>query len=95
MQLPRHFRMDSDAVKRILLHLEHTDAISIKYDDDGIYCLAVLPYGYEILESEKPHLIKSDIKRKINWLMIFLCFISSFVGTTLGILISFFLQKLF
>ncbi len=95
MQLPRHFRMEADAVKHTLLHLERLDAISIKYDDDGVYCLAVLPYGYEILESDKPRLIKASSNQKVNWLMVCLCFACSLLGTTLGIVICYFLLKLF
>lgn len=95
--LPRHLRMDSEAIKHILTHLERQDIISIKYDDDGVYCLAVLPYGFEILESEKPKYFKKEKTRnkKINYLSIFLCFISSLLGTTLGIVICYFLLKLF
>ena len=61
MSLPRHFRMDSEAVKHILTHLERQDIISIKYDDEGTYCVAVLPYGFEILETEKPKYLKTGV----------------------------------
>lgn len=97
MSLPRHFRMDSEAVKHILTHLERQDIISIKYDDDDVYCLSVLPYGFEILENEKPKLIKKEKtkERKLNIMTIFLSFISALIGTTLGIIICYFLLKLF
>ncbi|MGN1201633.1 MAG: hypothetical protein ACI4R8_05225 [Candidatus Caccovivens sp.] len=96
MQLPRHFRMDSEAVKHILLHLERIDAISIKYDDDGVFCLAVLPYGFEILENDKPRLLKNTQNQKrINWLLVGLCFVCSLVGTILGIVVCYFLLKIF
>lgn len=96
MSLPRHFRMDSEAVKHILTHLERQDIISIKYDDDGTYCIAVLPYGFEILENEKPRFYKTPKdKKNINFLNIFLIFISSFFGAFLGLIICFYLIKLF
>lgn len=97
MALPRHFRMDTEAVKHILTHLERQDIISIKYDDDGVYCMSVLPYGFEILENEKPKLIKNDrnTNKKINILMVFLCFFASLIGTTVGIVVCYFLLKLF
>ncbi len=95
MALPRHFRMDSESIKHILTHLERQDIISIKYDDDDIYCLSVLPYGFEILENEKPKFIKKDkISRKnSNILLIFLCFFSSILGSSLGYLIIYFILK--
>lgn len=96
MSLPRHFRMDSEAVKHILTHLERQDIISIKYDDDGTYCVAVLPYGFEILETEKPKYLKNtESKKRINYLNILLIFISSFLGAFLGIIICFYFIKLF
>lgn len=97
MSLPKNFRMDSEAVKHILTHLERQDFISIKYDDDDVYCLAVLPYGFEILETEKPKYIKKEkIKeRKLNTATIILSFVSAIIGTTLGIVVCYFLLKLF
>ncbi len=97
MSLPRHFRMDSEAVKHILTHLERQDFISIKYDDDDVYCLAVLPYGFEVLENDKPKYIKKEKakEKKLNIATILLSFLSALIGTTLGIIICYFLLKLF
>ena len=97
MSLPRHFRMDSEAVKHILTHLERQDFISIKYDDDDVYCLAVLPCGFEVLENDKPKYIKKEKtkEKKLNIATILLSFLSALVGTTLGIIICYFLLKLF
>lgn len=96
LSLPRRFRMDSEAVKHILTYLERQDIISIKYDDGGTYCIAVLPYGFEILESDKSKFPKiKQERRRINFWYIFLVFIASFLGAFLGIIISFYLIKLF
>ena len=70
MSLPKHFRMDSENVKHIIEHLERQDMLSIKYDDDGVYCLAILPYGFEVLENEKPKMVKNT--KNINKKSIFL-----------------------
>ncbi len=97
LSLPKRYRMDSEAVKHILTHLERQDLISIKYDDEDVYCLAVLPYGYEILESEKPSQIKKEIPlhKKLPIANILLCFTSALIGTILGILICHFLFQIF
>ncbi len=90
MSLPRHFRMDSEAVKHILTHLERQDIISIKYDDDDTYCIAVLPYGFELLETEKPkHLKTPSEKNKSKAIFILVCFLMAFLGSFLGSLICF------
>lgn len=94
MALPKRYRMDSDAVKHILTHLERQDIISIKYDDDDVFCLAVLPYGFEILETEKTKKVKAQkSKTPINFATVFLSFFAALVGTAIGIVVCYFLLK--
>lgn len=97
LALPRRYRMDSEAVKHILNYLERQDIISIKYDDDNVFCLAVLPYGFELLETEKPinYKTKPAREKKWNFWMVASNFVSALVGTILGIVICYFLLKLF
>lgn len=97
MALPRHFRVDSTSIKHILTHLENQDLISIKYEDDDTYCVAVLPMGFEALEMQRPKLLqtKNASEKKISMLTIFFSFLSALVGTTLGILICFYFLKIF
>ena len=95
LSLPKHYRMDFEEIKHILAYLERQDIISIKYDDDGVYCLAVLPYGFEILESEKSNLIRKDKSKeqKINITTVILSFVSALIGTILGIIACYFIIK--
>lgn len=86
--MPEKFKVDYDGLKNILTFLEHSDCISIKYDDDGVFCLCVLPYGYKALEN------KSQQKKKPNifpaWIYLLLLLsviISSFIGSLLAKLI--------
>ncbi len=91
--LPKHYRTDSEGIRHILTHLERQDMISIKYDDDDIYCLAVLPYGFEVLENEKPKQQKKE--SKVSKLTIILSFTFAFFGTIIGVIITYFILKLF
>ena len=50
--MPARYRVDFDGLDNILIYLERQEYISIKYDDDGVYCLCLLPFGNEILENE-------------------------------------------
>ncbi len=50
--LPSRYKVDGDGLDNILIYLERQEYISIKYDDEGVYCLCVLPYGNEVLEDE-------------------------------------------
>lgn len=93
MSLPRHYRMDKVAVKHILMYLERQDIISIKYEDDEKYCMAVLPFGYEILENEKPKYYKEIEDKKIKNNNFLICFFASFLGTSVAFSIFYLIFK--
>ncbi len=84
--LPARYRVDSDGLENILNYLERQDCISIKYDDDGVYCLCVLPSGYEIVESETK---KEKQKKRPSYLLIFVfSFIFAFLGGLIGAIVA-------
>lgn len=85
--MPGKFRVDSDGLDNILIYLERQEYISIKYDDDGVYCLCVLPFGNEVLESE----INQKKERNLPpfWFLILIIFSSCFLSN----LILFLLEK--
>jgi len=92
LSLPKHYRMDHEAAKHILTYLERQDMISIKYDDDNMYCLTVLPYGFEILENENP--IKSKTKKRDKSSKTsFREFFAAFLGAILGSVLAYFLYQ--
>lgn len=94
MSLPKRFRMDSEAVKHILLYLERQDIISIKYDDDDVFCLAVLPYGFEILETDGTKTPRPQKATKVFPIAAVLAsFFSALLGTVIGIVVCYFLLK--
>ena len=94
MALPRHLRVDNEAIRQILTYLERQDIISIKYDDDNTYCLSVLPYGFEILENQNQKLITTKtLPNSPSGLTIFFTFLSSFVGTIFAVLVCYLILK--
>ena len=80
--MPSKYKIDMEGLENILIYLERQEYISIKYDDDGVYCLCVLPFGNEILEND------DNKKREGNpprlWIIILLVFISSLLACLLG-----------
>lgn len=80
--LPPRYRVDSEGLDNILNFLERQDYISIKYDDDGVYCLCVLPGGFEASETDNK---KEKPRKKQGFpILIFLCLLFSFIGGFLG-----------
>ena len=87
--LPNRYKVDSDGLDNILIYLERQEYISIKYDDEGVYCLCVLPFGNEILEDEQYNKKREEKSSPRLWLLILIIFISSFSASFLGILLAY------
>ena len=87
--MPNRFRVDNDGLDNILIYLERQEYISIKYDDDGVYCLCVLPFGNEVLENELSQ--KKERKFPPFWLIIFIIFLSTTLSNLLFFVIENFL----
>ncbi len=85
--LPNKYKLDLDGLENILIYLERQEFISIKYDDDEVYCLCVLPYGNEILESEANQK-REDKKSSHLWLYLILNTITSFLAGFLGVMLA-------
>ncbi|MBP3344866.1 MAG: hypothetical protein J6K97_01525 [Clostridia bacterium] len=80
--MPAKFRVDNDGLDNILIYLERQEFISIKYDDDGIYCLCVLPFGNEVLENENKQ--KGEGKHLRLWLIFLIILLASLLGSLLS-----------
>lgn len=87
--LPAKYRVEPEGLQHILIYLERQEYISIKYDDDGVYCLCVLPFGNEIIEKNNEKQ-KSEGKIPHLWLV----FILAFLGSVCGSLIVSMIQNL-
>lgn len=85
--LPGKYKVDMEGLENILIFLERQEYISIKYDDDGVYCLCVLPFGYEIFENEE-NKKREDKKSPRLWLYVLFSFLTSFLGSFLGVVIA-------
>lgn len=84
--LPSRYKVDNDGLENILIYLERQEYISIKYDDDGVYCLCILPFGNEVLEEE--HNKKRESKKPSRYWFIFLLALTTFLSSFLGCLLS-------
>ena len=94
MSMPKNYRVDFDGIKHILNHIERLDMISIKYDDDEVFFLAIMPNGFEELEQNNK-LSGKKIKSKCNKITyIFILIIGVFITSFLGCLFAFFIINL-
>ena len=89
--MPSKYRVDIDGLDNILIYLERQEYISIKYDDDGVYCLCVLPYGNEILETEQTQK-REGRNPSLLWKYALTSFLTAFAASLLSLLIAYLLK---
>lgn len=90
--MPSKYKIDSEALAHILNYLERQDCISIKYDDDNVYCISVMPYGSEICENskQKEKIANKKLPSLTYFLIIFLLSMTaSFIANILARLLKF------
>ena len=80
---------DNDAIKEILDFLEKQEYLNIKFSEENTYCYSLLPKARIYLEQETS---KTKVK-KISLPIVTYVFvlIASFIGTSLAILLFFYL----
>ena len=90
--MPTKYRVDNDGLNHILIYLERQEYISIKYDEEDVFCLCVLPFGNEVLENDYKQ--KSERKNSPRlWFILLLSFAFSVLGSLLGCLLCTYLSQ--
>lgn len=79
--LPARYRCDTDELDHIISYLERQDYVSVKYDDDNIYCLCILPAINEITTPKRR-------KKEKKYLLPLIVFILAFLGALCGGILS-------
>ena len=85
--LPR-FKSDAEGIAQIIKYLADSELIDIKYSDENVYCIAVLPKGRVVEETSQT---KSQNKSLGRWFIIVMiagCFVSAFLGALVANLIT-------
>ena len=79
--------IDVNSLENILKHLQARDFVNIKYSDEEVYCLALMPKGR--LFDEKVKQAKSEQKKtkKMLTYVVLASLGSSFVGAFLAMLV--------
>lgn len=78
-------------LKQTLIYLDKNGYISIKYNDDNVYCVSMLPYGRQFIETRNVKDKQSkDMKitiRKLYFEILLIAFLGAFLGTLISELI--------
>ena len=85
--LPQRYKTDLDGLEETFSYLERQEMISIKYNDEGLYCLSVLPLGFE--EGAKT-LVQQKREEKSSrfWINLVFLSLSSMIAGILGVMLA-------
>ena len=82
------YHADAVTLGQILKFLKDNEMIDIKYKDDNVYCISVLPRGRAHVESaNKKNYYNVTLGRRLAIFTVIGCFIAGFAGALLAGLI--------
>lgn len=88
--LPQKYRTTEDELNVIVHLLEQEEFISIKYEDDKVFCLCTLPKTNNFQETKEKDKEKFSFSPYLFFIIIFaISFCSSFLAILIAKLISF------
>ena len=90
--LQSRYKADAVILGQILKFLSDNEMIDIKYKDENVYCVSVLPRGRAHIESgSKKNYYNITLGRRLSVLTIIGSFVAAFAGALLaGLLIGWF-----
>ena len=77
--LPR-YKFDADGISQVIKYLAGNEMIDVKYSDENVYCIAVLPKGRVYEESETKTKKSSTVGGWLIAILVSGCFFASFLG---------------
>ena len=86
--LPAKSKVSKEQLDKIMYKLEQQDLISLRYDDDDVFCLCTLAKSGQFFEENKKSEGKSSFLSPLNFLIIFLLTFSASIlaGLVLSII---------
>ena len=79
---------DNAELGNIIQYLQDTNNIDVKYSDDKVFCLTVLPNGRAEIENTRKKVNRAKIANKTLMVMAIVCFAAAFVGAFLGTILG-------
>jgi len=80
---------DFTALDQMVRYLSDNEMIDVKYSDDKVHCLTVLPKGRALVEGvRRKNRTATRIERKFMVILILGCFAASVIGAMIGSIIA-------
>ncbi len=86
--LPNKYRVDDEGLDQIITFLERCECVHVKYDDDNVYCLCILPQGNQITENEEKNKHSNLFPWPCKLALFAFAFFGGLIGAIVGVVIS-------
>ena len=86
--MPAKQRVDEDGLENIITILENNECVHVKYDDEQVYCLCVLPASEKINAEYE----KQKKQKPTFWVFAIICLFFSLIGGLVGAIIAKFIN---
>lgn len=87
-KMSTRYNIDKDSLSQMLSHLAERSYLNIKYADNEVYCLAVLPKGRLFDEKVREMSIERKKYNKNLTITIIVSSVCGFLGSMMGVLLS-------
>ena len=78
------YKLDPEAIAQIIKHLTDREMIDVKYSDDKVYCIAVLPKGHNYDESKELKKREFLFSKRFAIITVISSFVAAFLGALLA-----------
>lgn len=88
--LPSKYKIEESELDKIINSLEKNDLISLRYDDDKVYCVCIMPNALKIIDNKNTETEKNCSSIKINYfcIAIIVFFTSLFSSIVASLILS-------
>lgn len=83
-KFPKKLKIDEELLLQSINHLVERNYISLKYYDEEVICLSVLPKGRLFKEKSDELKVSKDKKFEIAWVALICGAIGAFIGSALS-----------
>lgn len=82
--MPKKMSLDSESLEQSINHLVERNYVSLKYFDDEVFCISVLPKGRLFKEKNDELKIAKDKKFEIAWVSMICGAVGAFIGSAIS-----------
>ena len=83
-KMPKNLKVDHEILSECIRHLVERNYISLKYFDDEVYCLSMLPKGRLFKEKNDELSLAKDKKFELAWVAMLCGAVGAFIGSALS-----------